>query len=63
MSTAAIVEPTEIKVEERRLKLDDYLKTAVKINWSFTTEKAREKLKNRHAELPKINASIKMVDH
>ncbi len=34
MSTAAIVEPTEIKVEERRLKLDDYLKTAVKINGS-----------------------------
>ncbi len=29
-------------------------KAAVKINWSFTTEKAREKLKNRHAEIPKI---------
>lgn len=27
---------------------------ATKINWSFTTEKAREKLKNRYAELPKI---------
>jgi hypothetical protein len=29
---------------------------AVKINWSFTTEKAREKLKNRYAELSKITA-------
>ncbi|GAA4017880.1 hypothetical protein GCM10022408_34440 [Hymenobacter fastidiosus] len=29
---------------------------AVKINWSFTTEKARVKLKNRYAELTKITA-------
>ena len=27
---------------------------AVKVNWSFTTEKARDKLKNRYAELHKI---------
>ena len=27
-----------------------------KINWSFTTEKARDKLKNRYAELAKITA-------
>ncbi|GAA3991999.1 transposase [Hymenobacter antarcticus] len=27
---------------------------ATKINWSFTTEKARVKLKNRYAELTKI---------
>ena len=27
---------------------------ATKINWSFTTEKARDKLKKRYAELAKI---------
>ena len=28
---------------------------AVKVNWSFTTEKARKKLKNRYAEVAKIS--------
>ncbi len=28
---------------------------AVKVNWSFTTEKARVKLKNRYMEISKIN--------
>ena len=28
---------------------------AVKVNWSFTTEKAREKLKNRYEEVTKIS--------
>lgn len=36
---------------------------AVKVNWSFTTEKARDKLKNRYAELAKINAKTKVSDH
>ncbi len=34
MSHVTAVEPDEIKVEGRRLKLDDFLKTAVKINGS-----------------------------
>ena len=29
---------------------------ATKVNWSFTTGKARDKLKNRYAELTKITA-------
>ena len=32
---------------------------AVKANWSFTTEKAREKLKKRYPEMANINAEIK----
>ena len=36
---------------------------ATKVNWSFTTENARDKLKNRHAELPKINNKTKLSDH
>lgn len=28
---------------------------AVKVNWSFTTEKARTKLRNRYNEISKIN--------
>jgi hypothetical protein len=28
---------------------------AIKVNWSFTTEKARTKLKNRYNEISKIN--------
>ncbi|AMJ67742.1 hypothetical protein AXW84_21705 [Hymenobacter sp. PAMC 26628] len=37
--------------------------TAVKVNWSFTTEKARDKLKNRYAQLSKITAKTKVSDH
>lgn len=37
-----------IWVNNRNLK-------AVKVNWSFTTENAREKLKNRYNEISKIN--------
>ena len=37
--------------------------TAVKVNWSFTTEKARDKLKNRYAEVTKITDKIKLSDH
>ena len=29
---------------------------AIKVNWSFTTENARDKLKNRYAELTKIHS-------
>ena len=36
---------------------------AVKVNWSLTTENARDKLKNRYAELIKINNEIKLSDH
>ena len=36
---------------------------AVKVNWSFTTENARDTLKNRYAELIKINNEIKLSDH
>ena len=36
---------------------------AVKVNWSFTTENARDKLKNRYAELIKINNETKLSDH
>ena len=36
---------------------------ATKVNWSFTTEKARDKLKNRCAEVSKITDEIKMSDH
>jgi len=36
---------------------------AIKVNWSFTTEKARDKLKNRYAELTKITDQIKLSDH
>ncbi|WP_226915822.1 transposase [Hymenobacter siberiensis] len=36
---------------------------AVKVNWSFTTEKARDKLKNRYAELTKITSKTKSVEH
>lgn len=36
---------------------------AVKVNWSFTTEKARDKLQNRYAELTKINTETKLEEH
>lgn len=36
---------------------------AVKVNWSFTTETARVKLKNRYAELVKLNAKTKLEQH
>ena len=36
---------------------------AVKVNWSFTTEKAREKLKNRYAEVVNIATEIKLSNH
>ncbi len=39
--------------EEARLWEANRNAAAVKVNWSFTTEKARDKLKNRYAELAK----------
>ena len=36
---------------------------AVKVNWSFTTEKARDKLKNRYAEVTIVTDEIKLSDH
>ena len=36
---------------------------AVKVNWSFTTEKAHDKLKNRYAEVAKVAHKIKRSDH
>ncbi len=36
---------------------------AVKVNWSFTTEKARDKLKNRYAELTKKMTKTKLSEH
>ena len=36
---------------------------AVKVNWSFTTEKARDKLKNRYAEVTKTTDKTKLSDH
>ena len=36
---------------------------AVKVNWSFTTEEARDKLKNRYAEMTKVTDEIKLSDH
>ena len=36
---------------------------ATKVNWSFTTEKARDTLKNRYAELSKIHNETKLPDH
>ena len=36
---------------------------AVKVNWSFTTGKARDKLKNRCAELTKVTDEIKLLGH
>ena len=36
---------------------------ATKVNWSFTTENARDKLKNRYAELHKINNETKLSNH
>ena len=35
---------------------------AIKVNWSFTTEKARDKLKNRYAELVKITDKTKLSE-
>ena len=40
--------------EEARLWEAKRNAAAVKVNWSFTTEKARDKLKNRYAELTQI---------
>ena len=36
---------------------------AVKVNWSFTTEKVRDKLKNKYAEVTKVTDEIKLSDH
>jgi hypothetical protein len=36
---------------------------ATKVNWSFTTEKARDKLKNRYAEVTKVTDEIKLSEH
>ncbi|MDJ0367644.1 transposase [Hymenobacter sp. H14-R3] len=36
---------------------------ATKLSWSFPTEKARDKLKNRYAELTKVTDEIKLSDH
>ena len=36
---------------------------AVKVSWSFTTEKARDKLKNSYAEVTKVTDEIKLADH
>ena len=36
---------------------------ATKVNWSFTTENARDKQKNRYAELTKINHETKLSDY
>ena len=36
---------------------------AVKVNWPFTTEKARDKLKNRYAEVTKVTDEIELSDH
>ena len=36
---------------------------AVKVNWSFTTEKAHDKLKSRYAEVTKITDKSKLSDH
>ena len=36
---------------------------AIKVHWSFTTEKARDKLKNRYSELIKIADKIKLSGH
>ena len=36
---------------------------ATKVNWSFTTEKARETLKNRHADLTKEKLKTKLSEH
>ncbi len=33
---------------------------ATKVNWSFTTEKARDKLKNRYAEVTIVTDEIKL---
>ena len=36
---------------------------ATKVNWSFTTEKARDKLKNRYADVMKVTNEITLSDH
>ena len=36
---------------------------ATKVNWSFTTEKARDKLKNRYADVTKVTNEITLSDH
>ena len=36
---------------------------ATTVNWSFTTEKARDKLKNRYAEVTIVTSLIKLSDH
>ena len=36
---------------------------ATKVNWSFTTEKARDKLKNRYADVTKVTNEINLSDH
>jgi len=33
------------------------------VNWSFTTEKARDKLKNRHNEVLNKVSEIKLPEH
>ena len=36
---------------------------AIKVNGSFTIEKARDKLRNRYAELTKITTKTKLSDY
>ena len=36
---------------------------ATKVNWSFTTEKARDKLKNRYADVTKVTNEINLSDY
>ena len=36
---------------------------AIKVSWSFNTEKARGKLKNRYAEVTRVTDEIKLSDH
>jgi len=39
---------------------------AIKVNWSFTTEKARDKLKNWYAERTKVttqNQAVSLLEH
>ena len=36
---------------------------AIKVSWSFNTEKARDKLKNRYAEATKVTNETKLSDY
>lgn len=55
---------TQQRLEEEALCWQAKRNAAVvKVNWSFTTEKARDKLKNRYAELTKITNETKLTEH